>query len=84
MIDIFELPRKLAADPELRKEVEAEIQSRMAPGTTFYIDDQGLGHAFGPLIRSRIIDGKADIETDQGPSGEPQGSNVFPVLPAEG
>ena len=46
----------LAADPELRKQVEDDLRSELPDGYDFHIDADGIGHLYTPVIRTRVID----------------------------
>jgi hypothetical protein len=56
--DLFKFSQSLADDPELRKKVEAEMQSKMADGNSFYIDSYGLGHIHTPVLRTPVLQTK--------------------------
>lgn len=43
----------LARDPELRKQVEEEMRSRLPEGYTFYINSSGFGYIGCPLMIQR-------------------------------
>lgn len=53
--------RKLAADPELRKEVETRIRSTLPPDMSFGIDELGIGHFWGPLLTTKRYGGLAQL-----------------------
>jgi curved DNA-binding protein CbpA len=64
MSDIFKFSQSLVDNPELRKKVETEIQDKMADGESFYIDSYGFGHIYTPVLRTKIVDGRAEIITN--------------------
>ena len=51
---LVEIMIALAMDSDLRKQTEKEIRKR-SPNCSFYIDEGGLGHLYGPIIRTKIL-----------------------------
>jgi hypothetical protein len=47
--EMSETMARLAADPELRKTVEARIRAEIGCGDRFWIDGMGVGHYQGEL-----------------------------------
>jgi hypothetical protein len=51
--ELLENASKLSEDKDLREEIEEEIREDLPAGHTFYIDDFGMGHFWGPLYITR-------------------------------
>src|ERR1035437_6885939 len=54
MPQMLENAEKLASDPEYRKQVEADVRSKLVPGESFWIDEMGIGHFWGALHVSDV------------------------------